>query len=51
MASWSPKSDAFFINDGEGSGMASTFRLFRVKSSESVEDTSIEKAAVALYRN
>src|SRR5438128_1785094 len=31
MVSWSPRSDAFFINDGEGSGMTSTFRLFRIR--------------------
>ena len=30
MFSWSPQSDAFFINDGEGSGMSSIFRLFRI---------------------
>ena len=51
MASWSPKSDAFFINNGEGSGMSSTFRLFRVKHGQFVEDRSIEKKAVALYRD
>src|SRR5882724_2003247 len=29
MASWAPNSQAFFIDDGEGSGLSSTFRLFR----------------------
>lgn len=51
MTSWSPKSEAFFVNDGQGSGMSSAFRLFRVKSGEFLEDGSIEKKAVALYRN
>ena len=48
--SWSPRSDAFFINDGEGSGMASTFRLFRIKGSRVYEDKTVQKAAVSLYR-
>jgi len=51
MISWSPKSDAFFVNDGEGSGMSSTFRLFRIKSTAVLEDRTIEKAAVSLYRH
>jgi hypothetical protein len=50
MVSWSPRSDAFFVNDGEGSGMASTFRLFRIKGAEIYEDHAIEKVAVSLYR-
>src|SRR6266850_2013687 len=50
MVSWSPKSDAFFVNDGEGSGMTSTFRLFRITSSTVFEDKAVEKATVALYR-
>lgn len=50
MVSWSPGSDAFFVNDGEGSGMSSTFRLFRVKGTEVYEDKAVRKAAVSLYR-
>ena len=50
MVSWSPRSDAFFINDGEGSGMTSTFRLFRINGTRIYEDKAIEKAAVSLYR-
>ena len=50
MFSWSPQSDAFFINDGEGSGMSSTFRLFRIKGSGVYEDKTVERAAVSLYR-
>lgn len=51
MISWSPRSDAFFVDDGEGSGMSSTFRLFRVKDSQVAEDGTIEARAVAIYRN
>ncbi len=51
MVSWSPRSDAFFIDDGEESGMASTFRLFRVKGNRVVEDGAIERKAVKLYRS
>ncbi len=50
MVSWSPRSDAFFINDGEGSGMTSTFRLFRIGAKRIYEAKAIEKAAVSLYR-
>jgi hypothetical protein len=50
MVSWSPRSDAFFLNDGDGSGMTSTFRLFRIRSARVYEDRSVEKAAVSLYR-
>jgi hypothetical protein len=51
MVSWSPSSDAFFINDGEESGISSTFRLFRVIAGQLVEDGAGEKKAVALYRS
>lgn len=51
MISWSPKSSAFFLNDGDGSGMSSTFRLFRLRENRVAEDTSIERAAVSLYRH
>ncbi len=49
--SWSPNSDAFFVNDGEGSGMWSNFRLFRIRDSQITEDDTIEKKAVALFRD
>ena len=51
MVSWSPNSDAFFVNDGEGSGMASTFRLFRMNGDQAVEDGTVERQAVGLYRS
>jgi len=50
MVSWSPRSNAFFINDGEGSGMTSIFRFFRINGNQVYEDKAIEKAAVSLYR-
>jgi hypothetical protein len=50
MISWSPESNAFFLNDGDGSGMSSAFRLFRLNENRVEEDTSIERAAVSLYR-
>jgi hypothetical protein len=48
--SWSPRSDAFFVNDGEGSGMSSTFRLFRIREADVLEDKAVAKATVSLYR-
>jgi hypothetical protein len=50
MASWSPTSRAFFINDGEGSGMSSTFRLFREMDNRIVEDETVQREAVVFYR-
>jgi hypothetical protein len=50
MVSWSPRSDAFFVNDGEGSGMSSTFRLFRLKGAKVYEDKAVGKAVVSLFR-
>jgi hypothetical protein len=50
MLSWSPESNAFFLNDGDGSGMSSSFRLFRIKGAEVSEDKSIGRAAVSFYR-
>ena len=50
MLSWSPESNAFFLNDGEGSGMSSSFRLFRIRGAKIFEDKSLGQAAVSLYR-
>jgi len=50
MVSWSPNSDAFFVNDGEGSGMSSAFRLFRIRDSRIEEDGATARKAVVLYR-
>ncbi len=51
MVAWSPTSDAFFVNDGEGSGMSSFFRMFRLNANHVQEDDSIKRRAVALYRH
>lgn len=50
MVSWAPRSNAFFINDGEGSGMASSFRLFRVEGRNFSEDLTVERMAVSTFR-
>jgi hypothetical protein len=50
MASWAFNSSAFFINDGEGSGMSSTFRLFRIEKNHVIQDDSIGQTSVKLYR-
>jgi hypothetical protein len=50
VLSWSPRSNAFFLNDGDGSGMSSSFRLFRINGAEVYEDKSVGQAAVSLYR-
>lgn len=50
MLSWSPTSKAFFLNDGDGSGMSSVFRFFRIKGTQVYEDKSIEREAVSFYR-
>jgi hypothetical protein len=50
MMSWSPRSNAFFLNDGEGSGQTSVFRLFRVNGRDVVEDGRVGARAVAVYR-
>src|SRR6185312_3229062 len=50
MLSWSPGSTAFFVNDGDGSGMSSSFRFFGIKGAEVYEDKSIEEIAVSFYR-
>lgn len=44
-ASWAPDSRAFYINDGEGSGQHSAFRLFRTPRDGAPDETS------APYRN
>lgn len=50
MVSWSPRADVFFVNDGEGSGLSSSFRLFRIKGAEVYEDEAVGKAAVSRFR-
>lgn len=50
MASWSPDSEAFFVDDGEGSGMSSTFRLFRIHDAHVTPDGSFHQIAVRRFR-
>ncbi len=50
MLSWSLRSDAFFINDGEGSGISSVLRLFRVAAYGVTEDPTIHKGALSRFR-
>jgi hypothetical protein len=50
MVSWAPTSDAFFINDGEGSGMSSVLRVFRISGTRVEEDANPERVAVGVYR-
>lgn len=48
--SWSPNSDAFFVNDGEGSGMNSVLRVFRLKDSGAAEVPDISKHLATAFR-
>ncbi|MCU1219920.1 MAG: hypothetical protein JWN42_1117, partial [Candidatus Angelobacter sp.] len=50
MASWAPDSASFFIDDGEGSGMSSTFRLFRIHDAHVTRDDTFHQAAVRRFR-
>jgi len=50
MFSWSPKSDEFFVNDGQGSGMSSTFRLFQIHAAQVTENRAAESQAASIYR-
>ena len=50
MLSWSPKSDTFFINDGQGSGMWSLLRVYRLRTDSVAVDTTVEREAVKLFR-
>lgn len=50
MASWEPDSSSFFVNDGQGSGMFSVLRFFRVGAGRVSEDAIAERRAVAAFR-
>jgi hypothetical protein len=50
MVSWAPNSSAFFIDDGQGSGMWSKFRLFRIENGHVTRDDSIDQTAVRRFR-
>jgi hypothetical protein len=50
MLSWSPASNGFFVNDGQGSGMTSVLRVFRLQGRQLVGDPTIQKTASTLFR-
>jgi len=50
MASWSPRSDVFFLNDGEGSGMSSRLRVFYVSDSRAVENWEMNRMIAKAYK-
>lgn len=50
MASWAPNSKAFIVNDGEGSGMSSTFRLFRIDNAHLTQVDLVHQTAVSRFR-
>jgi hypothetical protein len=51
MISWSPTSAAFFVNDGEGSGQSSVFRLFKIQTPARVtEDSQVAAEVTARFR-
>lgn len=50
VLSWSPSSEEFFLNDGNGSGLSSRLRIFHVLTSSVEEDGAVAKAIVQIYR-
>jgi hypothetical protein len=48
--SWSPNSDAFFVNDGEGSGMNSVLHVFRLQDSGVSEVPDLNKRVAGAFR-
>jgi hypothetical protein len=48
--SWSPNSDAFFVNDGEGSGMDSVLHVFRWQDSRVAEVPDLNRLVAAAFR-
>lgn len=48
--SWSPNSDGFFLNDGEGSGMNSVLHVFRLQDSGVAEEPNFNKLIAAAFR-
>jgi hypothetical protein len=50
VVSWSPNSTSFFLNDGEGSGMASQLRFFRVGGTTVIEDGMPNRSIIRIYR-
>ena len=51
-ASWAPGAQAFFLNDGEGSGQHSTFRLFNTPDDGATRETDRPyHEAIGAYRS
>jgi hypothetical protein len=50
IVSWSPKADAFVVNDGRGSGETSELRVFSVSFESVVERPNFSVTAVQAYR-
>lgn len=50
MVSWSPTSNAFFIDDQEGSGETSVLRVYALKEGKVIENNVFHRRAVSLYR-
>ena len=48
--SWSPNSDAFFVNDGEGSGLDSVLHVFRIQDSKVMALPDVNKLVAAAFR-
>jgi hypothetical protein len=50
MFAWSPTSDAFFVGEGQGSGMTSYLRVYVRQGSSFAENSAFQTKAVQLYR-
>jgi hypothetical protein len=48
--SWSPNSEVFFVNDGEGSGMNSVLHVFRLQDSAAAEGPNFNNLVTAEFR-
>lgn len=48
--SWSPTSDAFFVNDSEGSGMNSVLHVFRLQDATVAEGPDFNRLIAAVFR-
>ena len=51
MVTWSPASDAFVVDDGEGSGLSSKLVLFRIGKDGVASDLSVNRQAVSWFRS
>jgi hypothetical protein len=51
VISWSPLSTSFFLNDGNGSGLSSQLRLFRIAASTVKESNKVNGLVTQIYRD